>query len=173
MPKLKTTTFRVKDKGGALGGKEVTFEAPEFSLEEFLRTPNAEEFIKKAYESAAKKIAREVEERKNGSVKADLKSYEMIVARSLSFTKADITQWLQSRDWQRISHFKDPDGLRRSMENWLPNLAMRVNHLGPQPSRDVAVKVVAALADKPDPVAEYLFVVLTVERPNDIELLDL
>jgi hypothetical protein len=172
MPKLKTTTFRVRDKGGTLGGKEITFQAPEFSLDEFLHAPNAEEFIKNAYKSAAKKIAREVEERKNGSVKADLASYEMIVARSLNFTKADITRWLQSRDWQRISLFKNPDGLRRSMENWLPNLAMRVNHWEPQASRNVAVKVVAALADKPDPVAEYLFVVLTVERPDDIELPD-
>ena len=59
------------------------------------------------------------------------------------------------------------------MEAWLPNLAMRVNYLGPQPSRNVAVKVVAALADKPDPVAEYLFVILTVERPSAGDLLEL
>ena len=173
MPKLVSTTFRVKDKGGAMGGKEITFRAPEFLLDEFIRTPNAGEFIKKAYDAAAKRIAREVEERKSGSVNADLTSYEMIVARSLKFTKADITQWLQNRDWNRIASFKDPESLRRSMENWLPNLAMRVNHLGPQPSRTVAVKVVATLADKPDPVAEYLFVILTVERPSDSELLEL
>ena len=173
MPKTKTVTFRVKDKGGPMGGREITFDAPEFVLSEFLKTPNSGEFVKKAYEAAAKKIAREVEEKKNGSVLADLQSYEMIVARSLKFTKIEIAKWVQTRDWSRISSFKNPDELRRNMEAWLPNLAMRVNHLGPQPSRTVAVKVVAALADKPDPVAEYLFVILTVERPPDDEMLEL
>ena len=166
MPKLQRVTFRVKDKGGALGGKDISFEAPEFDLEAFLRTPNAEEFIRKAYLAAAKRIAREIEEEKSGSVPADLESYEMIVARSLKFTKADITSWLSSRDWTRIASFKDPEGVRRSMEAWLPSLSSRANYLREEPSRKVAEKVVAALASKPDPVAEYLFVVLTVRRES-------
>jgi hypothetical protein len=173
MPKTQAVTFRVKDKGGPMGGREITFEAPMFDLTEFLKTPNADEFIKKAYHAAAKKIAREVEEKKNGSVPADLQSYEMIVARSLKFTKADVANWRASRDWGRISTYKDPEGLRQSMEKWLPQLAMRVNYLGPQPSRKVAEKVIAALADNPDPVAEYLFVTLSVERPSVSDLLEL
>lgn len=173
MPKLKRTTYRVKDKGGPMGGREITYEAPEFVLSEFLRTPNAEHFIKKAYEAEVRKIAREVEEGKNGSVKADLSTYEMIVARSLKFTKSEVTHWLETRDWARIAKYNDPEGLRKSMEEWLPSLATRVNYRDSRPSNAVAEKVVAALADTPDPVADFLFVMLTVPRPHEIDLVEL
>jgi hypothetical protein len=166
MPNIEKTAYRVKDKGGPKDGQEISFEAPAFELSEFLKTPNADEFIEKAYRSAAKKIAREIEEKKNGSLPADLSSYEMIVARCLKFTKGDVIRWLGERDWSRISHFTNPEALRTSMEKWLPSLASRVNSLPQQPSKTVAVRVVAALADKPDPVADYLFVMLTVERPQ-------
>lgn len=167
MPQTQKITFRVKEKGGPMGGREISFDAPEFNLPEFLKTPNSEEFIKKAYISAIKKIAREIEEHKNGSLPADLTSYEMIIARSLKFTKPDITRWLETREWSRIEAFKDPAALKASMEKWLPRLASRTNSLRMELSRNVAVKVIAALADKPDPVAEYLFVTLTVERPQE------
>ena len=173
MPDMERVTYRVKNKGGKMGGQNISFEIPAFDVKEFLKTPNADEFIRKSYYSAAKKVAREIEEHKNGSVPADLQSYEMIVARSLSFTKADIADWLATRDWARIAAFKEPEALRKSMEKWLPSLASRVNSLPPQPSRNVAEKVVAALASKPDPIADYLFVVLSVERPQGHELLEL
>ena len=169
MPKTQSVTFRVKNKGGTMSGHQITFEIPEFDLTEFLKTPNADEFIKKAYLAAAKKIAREEKEKKNGTVLADLKSYEMIVARSLYFTKADITKWLASRDWGRISTYKNPENIRHEIEKSLPQLAIRVNDFSTQ-SLKIAEKVIAELADKPDPVADYLFVMLSVERPIDLPL---
>lgn len=172
MPKLESITFRVKNKGGVLGGKDVNFQFPEFILADFLRTPNAEEFVKKSYLAAAKRIAREIKEEKNGSVPADLESYEMIVARSLKFTKADIEGWLRTRDWTKIANFKDPEKTRRVMEKWLPGLSGRTNFLEEEFSLKVAEKVVATLANKPDPVADYLFVILTVQRqPKNTNLL--
>lgn len=170
MKAMETVTYRVRDKGGKLGGHEISFDVPVFDMDEFIKTPNADEFIKKAYLAAAKKIAREVEEDKSGSVPADLSSYEMIVARSLKYTKADIENWLNNKDWSRISGLKDPVAIRKKMELWLPTLSSRVNFRGEKPSRNVAEKVIAALADKPDPIADYLFVMLTVNR---IEIPDL
>lgn len=166
MPSRESVTYRVRDKGGKLGGKKLSFEIPRFELEAFLKAPNADEFIKKAYLSAAKKIGREVEERKMRSVPADLSSYEMIIARSLKYTKQDISNWLNSRDWSRISHFKNPANIRAGVEAFLPKLAMRQNYHEPDFSLKVAKDIVAALASKPDPVAEYLFVMLSVDRQH-------
>lgn len=167
MQKMEKITYRVKDKGGPSGGQEISFEAPAFDLQDFLKTPNADAFIKKAYQAAAKKIALEVQDKRNGSLPADLTSYEMIVARSLKFTKADISHWLKTRDWSRIDSYKDPASLRKSMEKWLPSLSLRVNHSPEGLSKKIAEKIVAELADNPDPIAEYLFVTLTVDRPQE------
>lgn len=159
-----TLRRRVKDKGGTLGGQEIEYTFPAFEIDEFMKAPNAGEFVKKAYLQATGRIAREIKERKSGSVSADLESFEMIIARSLNYTKADIAQWLDSRDWSRIDSFAKPAELRRSLERWLPKLAMRVNEVDEQLSNKVAEKLVATLAGKPDPIAEYLFVLLTVRR---------
>jgi hypothetical protein len=147
-----------------MGGRNISFGAPVFDFDEFRKTPNAGEFVRKAYNAAVKKIAREVEGRENGSVPADLGSYEMIVARSLKFTRADIVRWLNERDWSKIAALKEPERVRASMENWLPTLAGRVNYLQERPSNNIALKIVATLAGKPDPVADFLFIVLTVAR---------
>ena len=77
-------TFRVRDKGGPSGGKTISQSVPEFEFANFIKTPNAEEFVKKAYYAGVKKIMREVEERKNGTTVSDLQSAEAIVARSLT-----------------------------------------------------------------------------------------
>ena len=164
MQEMEKFSYRVKNKGGKLAGKNIDVHAPKFDMTQFIKAPNAEEFIKKAYAAAVKKIAREIEEGKNGSVDADLQSYEMIIARSLCFTQADITQWLKSRDWSRISHKKNPDELRKFLENKLPKLAMREPGMEHKNAILIARELIAPLADKPDPIADYLFVVLTVER---------
>ena len=58
------------------------------------------------------------------------------------------------------------------MEAWLPKLASRANYQDEQRSKAVAEKVIAALASNPDPVADYLFVILSVPRePKNNNLL--
>lgn len=59
-------SFRVKDKGGPSGGKTVSADVPAFDWESFKKTPNAEEFVKKAYFASVKRIIREIDEHKNG-----------------------------------------------------------------------------------------------------------
>jgi len=162
MPEKQIQTRRIRNKGGPLAGKEISYEIPEFEIKQFLNTPNAEEFIKKAYKSATIKIAREIEEGTNGSVPVDLSSYEMIIARTLNFTKKDIIEWLKNRDWSRINiGERDIEKLKE----YLPNIAARNNPFNKELSERIAEKLIAELSDKEkDPIANYLFVMLTVKR---------
>ena len=166
MPERITVTFRVRDKGGPSGGKTLSHGMPAFALDDFLRAPNAEEFIKKAYFAAAKKLVRDIEERKNGTVASDLDSHEAVIARSLSFTKDDIKDWVRTRDWSRAQGVKNIEGLIPQIEKLLPDLANRRNHFTPEVAAKLADKVVAAVADYEDPVAEFLFTTLTTVRSS-------
>ncbi|MBK7548860.1 MAG: hypothetical protein IPI20_14035 [Rhodoferax sp.] len=168
MNKQTVVTFRVRDKGGPSGGKTISQSVPEFELADFMKTPNAEEFVKKAYYANVKKIMREVEERKNGSTLSDLQSTEAIVARSLAFTKEEISDWVSSRDWSKASQVKDIEKVKVSMVKYLPQLAMRKNPFSTEIAVRIADVVIAAVADSPDPVADYLFSVLTLpQSPSD------
>ena len=162
-----TISFRIRDKGGPSGGKTVSGEVPKFNLEDFLKTPNVEEFIKKSYYASVKKIIREIDEKKNGSVTADLSTTEAIVARSLSFTKEEIRDWLKARDWSRATNVKDIDKVKRVIERALPELASRRHQFTPEEAMKLADKVIAAIADTPDPVADFLFTTLTTVRASD------
>lgn len=95
--------FRVRDKGGPSGGKTLSGEYPDFDFALFMKTPNVDAFIRKHYLATVKKIIREIDEGKNGTQAGDLNSFETIVARSLSFTKEEISDWMRTRDWQRAT----------------------------------------------------------------------
>lgn len=159
-------SFRVKDKGGPSGGKTFSHEAPAFDWESFKKTPNAEEFVKTAYFAAVKKIIREVEEHKNGTVASDLDSYETVVARALSFTQDEIKDWIKTRDWSKATDVRDMTKVLPQIEKKLPALASRRNHFSAEVSAKIAYKIIAAVADDPDPIADFLFTVLTTQRPE-------
>lgn len=159
---------RVKNKGGPSAGKSLSGSAPKFDWESFKNTPNAEEFVKKAYSAAIIKIIREIEDHKNGSVETDLNSMETIIARSLSFTRAEIKGWIENRDWDQIPDIAKflPDIKRR-----LPELASRRNPFSAMVSERLAYKVISAVADVPhDPIADFLNSTLTNPRTDDIQL---
>lgn len=167
-------TFRVRDKGGPSGGKTISQSVPEFELAEFMKTPNAEEFVKKVYFASVKKIMREVEEKKNGSTVSDLQSTEAIVTRSLSFTKEEISDWIKSRDWSRAVQVKNIESIKAAMVKYLPQIAMRNNPFEPKVAERIADVVVAAVADTQDPVADFIFSILTLpQSAADDDLLDL
>ena len=170
MTKRISVTFRVREKGGPSGGTTITGDVPAFDLTSFMRTPNAEEFVKKAYLACVKKIIREIEEKKNGSVASDLHSTESVVARSLAFTKEEITEWLKTRDWQHVTQVKDIAKLRLQLEKELPTLATRRNPFSESDSARLADKVIAAVADDPDAVAEFLFTTLTTPRASESQV---
>ena len=166
-----TIAFRIRDKGGLSGGKTVTRDVPAFDLESFMKTPNADEFIKKAYIASVKKIIREIEEKKNGSLASDLDSTESVIARSLAFTKEDIREWIKTRDWERATQVKDMTNLLPHLVKELPILALRRNPFPPEISATLADKVIAAVADDPDAIADFLFTTLTTSRSSSDDLL--
>ena len=168
-----TISFRVKDKGGPSSGKTVSADVPTFDWESFKNTPNAEEFVKKTYFAAVKKIVREIGEHKNGSVKSDLDSAETVIARALSFTQDEIKEWLKTRDWSKAIQIQDIAKVLPEIEKHLPKLASRRNHFTAEVSAKIADKIIAAVTDDPDPIAEFLFTTLTTPRPADEEFMSL
>lgn len=165
MSNQEVITFRIKDKGGTAGGKTISYSVPEFNWEEFKHTPNAQAFVKKAYYASVKKIMREVEQKTNGSTISDLQSLEAVVTRSLAFTKAEIKEWLDLRDWSQAKEIKNVEKSKASMAKHLPQLAARINPFNEKTAEHVANAFIADVADKPvDSVADYLFSVLTLPR---------
>lgn len=158
-----TMTFRVRDKGGPSRGRILSEDYPAFDLALFMKTPNVEAFIRKQYHSTVKRIIREIREGKNGSQASDLNSFETIVARSVSFTKDEIADWMRTRDWQRATQVKDMAKLLPLLERQLPALANRRRPFSEETAVNLADKVIAAVADDPDPVADFLFTTLTAQ----------
>ncbi len=158
-------SFEVRNRGNgnALSGKQLTREIPDFNFEEFRKSPNAEEFMRKAYFSAVKKIMREAENHINGTETSDLDSYESIIARSLVVTKKEIIEWEESRDWSKATEIKNPAKSIPYLKKQLPSLSDRNNPFEKERADQVA-KIVAAVADKPDRIADYLFTTLTLPR---------
>jgi len=107
MSKRIPVSFIVRDKGGPAGGKHLQGDAPDFEWERFKNTGNAEEFVKKAYFAAVKKIIRDLDQNKAPTVATDLSSMEAVIARSLFFTKEEIGEWIRTRDWSKATGFKD------------------------------------------------------------------
>lgn len=169
MTTLATMTFRVRNKGGPSGGKTLSSEFPGFDLIRFMKTPNAQAFIEKHYLATVKKILREIDESKNGSVAADLTSFESIVARSLSFTQEEVSEWMNSRDWTRATQVKDMKALLPHLEKILPTLTSRTHPFSEDKAKELADKVIAAVADNPDPIADFLFTTLTSPRAFELD----
>ncbi len=162
--------FRVRDKGGPSSAKTLTQDIPDFDWTNFKNAPNAEEFVKKAYYASVKKIIREIDEKKNGSVISDLSTIESIIARSLTYTKDEINEWIKTRDWDRANQVKDMGKLLPILKLRLPTLAARKNDFSDEESSKLADKVIAAVADTPDPIADFLFTILTQSRTEEDSL---
>jgi len=137
-----------------------------FDWNSFKNTPNAEAFTKKLYLSVARKMIREYTEGKNGTQMEDLNSLEAVIARALTFTKSEIKDWLETRDWSRVTDVPDLAKWRPILEENLPYLATRENKFGAKFSRNIADKVIAKLADDMDPIADFLFSNLTAPPPQ-------
>lgn len=161
-------SFRVKDKGGKSGGKWLSGSVPAFDWESFKNTPNAESFAKKAYFATVQKILREVEEHTNGSNECDLDSVETVIVRSLTFTQDEIKAWFKTRDWSRVSQVPNIAEVLPVIEKKIPQFAARGNPFSLEKSGKIADKIIAAVADDQDPIADYLFTILTTQREDEL-----
>jgi hypothetical protein len=165
--------FTVRRKGGALGGQTLEHPVPEFEWHTFKNLPNSETFVKKAYLAAVQKLVREIHEAKNGTEEHHLQSMESLIARSIKFTREEIEDWCESRDWSNAKFSSDPAKAIAFLKENLP-LVSANEEAFPQKHRSRAAELVASMADlKADPVADYLWVKLTQEpKQYDFELLD-
>lgn len=169
---LTSISFTVRNKGGKLGGQTIEHSVAEFDWPTFKNTPNAEAFVKKAYYAAAQKLVRDLHEGKNQTEDHHLHSMESLVARSLKFTRDEIIEWCDSRDWTRAKFTTEPEKAIASLKEYLPNLSSS-DFAFPERLRTRAAEIVAEVADsRADPVADYLFVKLSQEQKKD-DLLEL
>lgn len=164
-----TIRFRIRDRGGEFGGQTFVHKVPAFDWALFKNTPNAEAFAKKAYFAAAQKLVRDLVEQKGATSDRHLESMEALIARSLKFTKQEIADWCESRDWSRAKFEADPDrGIRTLKEN-LPSISSD-EFAFPVKLRARAAELVAEVADEgSDPIADYLFVKLA-QRDLSLDL---
>ena len=170
MPGRVNISFRVKDKGGPSGGKLLSRLVPAFDWESFKNTPNAEAFVKKAYFAAVRDIIREVEEQRNVSVESDLHTAETVIARALSFTREEIKDWIKTRDWSKASQVQNVAEYLPFIEKNLPDLASHRNNFNEKDSAKLADKIIAAVADDPDPIADFMFTILTTQWASDPDI---
>lgn len=159
--------FTVKNKGGESAGKVLESEVPDFDWEEFKKLPLARGFAKKVYFEEVRKIMREIEEsRKNQTMECDLQSMESIIARSLKFTKEEISEWLDKRNWDKLPKLKNPEQLERLKKRLLS--LSRGPVIFEEELRKKLADYVAEVADKPtDDVADYLFSRLSLKSDWD------
>lgn len=161
--------FKVRNKGGALGGQTIEHLVATFDWEAFKNVPNAMAFVRKTYHAAAQKLVRDLHERKNQTEEHHVQSMESLIARSLKFTREEIKEWCECRDWSRVK-FKVgvvPDKAIGRLKEHLPGLSSS-EYAFPEKLRNGAAEIVAEVADsESDPIADYLFVKLTQEHKSD------
>jgi hypothetical protein len=164
-------SYRVKEKGGKSAGLVLENDVPEFVWEDFIRTPNAERFVKKAYEGVVKKIMRELAEGVNSSKAHHLESMEYVIARDLNFTRAQIAEWCETRDWSLVAFKGDRDKAISFLKSELPKLASGGSAIDKNYRKRVAEIVMEVSDYKLDSVAEYLFSELTSPIGKEEELI--
>ena len=170
---LSPVRFTVRKKCGSLGGQTLEGQVAEFNWELFKNTPNAAEFVRKAYFAAAQKLIRDIHENKNQTEEHHLQSIESLIARSLKFTKEEIEEWCESRDWARAKFSVEPEKGVRLLKEHLPGLSSS-DYSFPEKLRTRAAEIVAEVADsKADPVADFLFVKLSQQKSIDELLLSI
>ena len=94
-------------------------------------------------------------------------SIENLIARTLKFTKQEVIDWCNSREWSSAKFDIESEKGVKIMTDNLPNLISEEFSF-PSKHRDRAAQIVAEVADKDsDPIANYLFVKLTQPEPED------
>ena len=92
---------------------------------------------------------------------------EALVARSIKFTREEIGEWCDSRDWEKAGFTEEAEKKVAFLKEKLPNLSSNEEGF-PEKSRTRAAEIVASIADKDsDPVADFLWVKLTQEPKKD------
>ena len=140
--------FKVRRKGGKSAGKTITAIVPKFDWEAFKKLPNAEQFVRRAYQASVRELARKEDEKKLSAIDADpLSTLESVILSAIACRKVDIDEWFAARDWAAVG---TSDEMVKSLRKWMDN--------PPRDKLDVIREHIAGAADSPsDWVADYLF----------------
>lgn len=115
-------------------------------------------------------MVRELEEGKNQTEAHHLQTIESLIARSLNFTKEDIQEWCNNRNWESAAFRGDREKGIQMLKDKLPLLAGS-DFAFPEEFRKRAAEIVAEVAGSSvDPVADYLFVKLSQEQKQTSKL---
>lgn len=164
--------FRVRDRGGLSANTTLESEAPAFDWDTFKKLFNTEEFVRRAYFSNVKKLIREIAENNKGGTQAHhLSSMESILARSLKFTKKEVGEWIDSRDWSQQT-FKIPhDEAIQILKKALAKLTSPNTPSFNDKECEKLQLIISSVADVPsDAVADYLFSRLDEAEPLMVAL---
>lgn len=148
-------TVRKRQIGSRVAGKTLEREVPAFDWESFKRCPNAAEFTQKAYFQAVRNLVRE--EAREQYPSDSLDSMESVLTNSLSYTKDEIVEWIDSRDWGSAKLKIPTDQAADILKKKLTKVSV-VN----EAEKDRLAEIIASVADTPDPIAEDLFSRLTI-----------
>jgi hypothetical protein len=161
---------RQRSNGSPVAGKMVSIVIPPFDWEAFKNTPNAQQFVKKAYIAEAKKQARIAAEKGVDSAPHIIRTMEEFLLIGVRFSADEIKEWLKTRDWSK-AQFKKPEEGKKALEQYLPLVAtdrgLDKLHLKwkSKAARDQVYGYVADIADHPDdPVADFIASSLDQQR---------
>lgn len=158
-------TVRKRQSGSSVAGKTLEREVPAFDWEGFKRCPNAAEFAQKAYFQAVRDLVREEERQQYPS--DSLHSMESVLTNSLSYTKKEIVEWIDSRDWDAAKLKIPVDQATDILKKKLTKVSVVS-----AAEKDRLAEIIASVADTPDPIADYLYSRLTI-MSRKIEASDL
>ena len=171
----KNFSFRKTKANGTLSGTSEEYQVPDFEWEEFIKLPNARLFAKRSYDSTIQKLVRDILLEKNGTSDHHLQTMESVIARSITFTKQEIIEWCNSRDWELTQFNMDKEKAIQLLNDKLPAFALDENSIIDKNVKTRIAEIIAGVSDiNTDPVAEYLWAKLTQESSNESShLLDL
>ncbi len=149
----KVFKFKNTKANGQLAGKEVKHEVPKFIYEEFINIKNAKFLIEKQYNSLVQQLVREALLDKNGTTEKHLQSIESVISKFIAFGKGDIERWCDSRE------------CGEKFKKILVKIAMDNIYI-PENKKVMLIDRLASLADKDDPIAEFLFTKIEVTEPD-------
>lgn len=143
--------------------KLIEREVPDFDWDTFRGNfPNAESFARKCYFAAVRRIIQEIEEGKNQTTEKHLESMEAVLVRSLFYTKQEVSDWLDNRDWKQCHGLKD-DKIGILKEKFLELTSAKTSPFDGKMREKLAHRIAEVVDGHGDEIADYLLYKLDVQ----------
>ena len=153
--------------------REITQLVPVFDWGKFKSLPNAHEFVEKLFGQCITKMMREIDDNKNGTRPEHMASMESVIAREIGYSESAIRRWCESRDWASADiNPQRAANITKHLVEFAPRKrGVQAEHsLAPEVMEKLARRV-TQVADKDDPVVEWLFTRLTSSKKEELHLM--